>query len=114
MLLNCKQYTEEIRWHSFRPTLSFQRLQTEKALTDEELYDKIKRTTSNSHEFMVMESFLIFNKHVLRTNFYQPTKVALSFRLDPRFLPEMEYPNPPFGLCLLIGSEFRGFHLRFR
>ncbi|RUP42940.1 Glutamate/Leucine/Phenylalanine/Valine dehydrogenase-domain-containing protein [Jimgerdemannia flammicorona] len=99
---------------SLAPTLSYQRLQTQKILTDEELYDKLKRTTSNSHEFMVLESFLIFNKHVLKTNFYQPTKVALSFRMDARFLPEIEYPQPVFGMFLVVGSEFRGFHLRFR
>src|SRR6185369_1006918 len=74
----------------------------------------IKKTTSNVHEFMVFESFLIFNKHVLKTNFYQPTKVALSFRLNPAFLPSIEYPTKLFGMFFVIGSEFRGFHLRFR
>ncbi|CAG8550783.1 9839_t:CDS:2 [Diversispora eburnea] len=84
------------------------------ALDDDELLEKIKKTTSNLHEFMVFESFLIFNKHVLKTNFYQPTKVALSFRLDPTFLPAIEYPTKLFGMFIVIGSEFRGFHLRFR
>jgi glutamate dehydrogenase len=83
-------------------------------LNDDELLDKIKKTTSNVHEFMVFESFLIFNKHVLKTNFYQPTKVALSFRLNPAFLPSIEYPAKLYGMFLVIGSEFRGFHLRFR
>jgi glutamate dehydrogenase len=53
-------------------------------------------------------------RHVLKTNFYQPTKVALSFRLAPEFLPEVEYPNKPFGMFIVIGNEFRGFHIRFR
>jgi len=71
-------------------------------------------------------------RHVLKTNFYQPTKVALSFRLDPDFLPDVEYPTKPFGLFFVIGArtifikadmqtlmgwlgnEFRGFHIRFR
>lgn len=83
-------------------------------LNDDELLDKIKKSTSNVHEFMVFESFLIFNKHVLKTNFYQPTKVALSFRLNPAFLPSIEYPAKLYGMFLVIGSEFRGFHLRFR
>ncbi|KAF9571767.1 NAD-dependent glutamate dehydrogenase [Mortierella alpina] len=100
--------------NSLKPTLSYQRLRTDTVLTEEELHEKIKRTTSNSHELMVFESFLIFNKHVLKTNFYQPTKVALSFRMDPAFLPEIEYPTKLFGMFLVIGSEFRGFHLRFR
>jgi glutamate dehydrogenase len=96
------------------PTLSYQRLQTEQPLSDRELYDRIRRTVSSKQDVQVLESFLIFNKHVLKTNFYQPTKAALSFRLAPDFLPEVEYPNKPFGLFYIIGNEFRGFHMRFR
>ncbi|KAL6305517.1 hypothetical protein BKA93DRAFT_778531, partial [Sparassis latifolia] len=96
------------------PTLSYQRLQTQVPLSDEDLYDKIRKTVHNKHELQVLESFLIFNKHVLKTNFYQPTKVALLFRLAPDFLPEVEYPKKPFGMFFIIGSEFRGFHIRFR
>ncbi|CAA7258824.1 unnamed protein product [Cyclocybe aegerita] len=96
------------------PTLSYQRLQTAQPLTDAELYDKIRRTVPNKHELQVLESFLVFNKHILKTNFYQPTKVALSFRLAPDFLPEIEYPKKPYGMFFIIGNEFRGFHIRFR
>ncbi|GBE84730.1 hypothetical protein SCP_0607100 [Sparassis crispa] len=101
------------------PTLSYQRLQTQVPLSDEDLYDKIRKTVHNKHELQVLESFLIFNKciqlpHVLKTNFYQLTKVALSFRLVPDFLPEVEYPKKPFGMFFIIGGEFRGFHIRFR
>ncbi|KAI9596164.1 Glutamate/Leucine/Phenylalanine/Valine dehydrogenase-domain-containing protein [Syncephalis fuscata] len=102
------------RERSLEPTLSYQRLQTDVPLSNGELLDKIRRTTSNSHEFMVFESFLTFNKHVLKTNFYQPTKVAISFRLTPGFLPEIEYPTKPYGMFFVAGTEFRGFHLRFR
>ncbi|KAH0832130.1 NADH-dependent glutamate dehydrogenase [Lanmaoa asiatica] len=97
-----------------RPTLSYQRLQNTQPLSDEELYDKIRRTVPNKQDLQVLESFLIFNKHVLKTNFYQPTKVALSFRLAPDFLPEAEYPTKPFGMFFVIGNDFRGFHIRFR
>lgn len=136
-----------------RPTLSYQRLHTVQPLSDAELHDKIRRTVPNKHELQVLESFLIFNKcafsysrpvrslnmvenfrHVLKTNFYQPTKVALSFRLAPDFLPEVEYPKKPYGMFFVIGrmflflaweevetdivayagNEFRGFHIRFR
>ena len=40
-------------------------------------------------------------RNVLKTNFYQPTKVALSFRLAPDFLPEVEYPKKPFRRPLI-------------
>jgi len=38
----------------------------------------------------------------------------LSFRLDAGFLPVEEYPQPLYGMFLVISSEFRGFHLRFK
>ncbi|KAI8343348.1 Glutamate/Leucine/Phenylalanine/Valine dehydrogenase-domain-containing protein [Chlamydoabsidia padenii] len=102
------------REQTLQPTISYQRLTTQESLTDEQLIKKITNTTLNSHEQLVFESFLTFNNHVLKTNFYQSTKVALSFRMDPSFLPEIEYPNKLYGMFLVVGAEFRGFHLRFR
>ncbi|GAA5803768.1 Glutamate/Leucine/Phenylalanine/Valine dehydrogenase-domain-containing protein [Helicostylum pulchrum] len=98
---------------SLQPTMSYQRLTNMEILSVAEISKKIKATTINAHEQLVFESFLTFNKHVLKTNFYQTTKVALSFRMDPSFLPETEYPSPLYGMFLVVGSEFRGFHLRF-
>ncbi|KAF2687961.1 NAD-specific glutamate dehydrogenase-like protein [Lentithecium fluviatile CBS 122367] len=98
----------------FLPTLSFLRLQVDKVLTDDELTDAINKAVVNDHHQMVMNSFRIFNNCVLKTNFYTPTKVALSFRMNPQFLPPSEYPQPLYGMFLVISSEFRGFHLRFR
>ncbi|KAL4242533.1 Beta-hexosaminidase [Abortiporus biennis] len=107
-------YPEADEAQQLMPTLSYQRLHTQQPLTDQELYEKIRKQVPNKHELQVLEAFLIFNKHVLKTNFYQPTKVALSFRLAPDFLPEVEYPKKPFGMFFVIGNEFRGFHIRFR
>ncbi|KAJ1939678.1 NAD-dependent glutamate dehydrogenase, partial [Linderina macrospora] len=95
-------------------SLSEQRLQDKAPLAKEDLLAKISRTTTNENEAMVLRAMLDFNKHVLKTNFYQPTKVALSFRMDPGFLPAIEYPNKPFGIFLVVGNEFRGFHVRFQ
>ena len=88
------------------PTLSYQRLQTEQPLSDVELRERIRKTVQDKQEAAILEALLIFNKHVLKTNFYQPTKVALSFRLAPDFLPEIEYPNKPFGLFIIIGMTY--------
>src|SRR6202012_5132124 len=98
----------------FLPTLSFQRITVDKVLSDAELEEQIQSDTNNEHHALVMSSFHVFNKFVQKTNFYTPTKVALSFRFDPAFLPSQEYPQPLYGMFLVIGSEFRGFHLRFR
>ena len=96
-----------------RQSLSVMRLKAEDTLTDEEILRRIRATVDNEQQFEVFKCLLKFNQHVLKTNFYQPTKVALSFRLDPSFLPPSEYPNKLFGMFFVIGSEFRGFHLRF-
>ncbi|KAG8789909.1 NAD-dependent glutamate dehydrogenase [Serendipita sp. 401] len=96
------------------PTLSYQRLKTVQPLTIAELQEKIRKTVANKHDLQVFEALLTFNQHILKTNFYQPTKVAISFRLDGGFLPEIEYPTKPFGVFIVVGSDFRGFHVRFR
>lgn len=83
-------------------------------LSDAKLKEKITKDVSNEHEEMVMTAFRVFNNAVLKTNFFTPTKVALSFRLNPSFLPEVEYPKPLYGMFLVITSESRGFHLRFK
>ena len=43
-----------------KPSLSYQRLQTIPVLNEQELLDKIKKTVSNNHEYMV-RSFLDLN-----------------------------------------------------
>jgi glutamate dehydrogenase len=83
-------------------------------LSDNALKELISKTVNNEHEKLVMTAFRLFNNALLKTNFYTPTKVALSFRLNPSFLPEIEYPQPLYGMFLVITSESRGFHLRFR
>lgn len=83
-------------------------------LTDAQLKRQVSKIVSNEHEEMVWDAFRMFNSTVLKTNYYTPTKVALSFRLNPGFLPEIEYQQPLYGMFLVISSEARGFHLRFR
>ena len=99
---------------NFLPTLSYQRMTVDRVMSDGELKTLISKTALAEHHELVMDGFRVFNNAVLKTNFYTPTKVALSFRLDPSFLPIEEYPQPLYGMFLVISSEFRGFHLRFR
>ena len=98
----------------FLPTLSYLRLQVDQVLDSRQLKQLVSSTAANEHDEMVMSAFRVFNASILKTNFFTPTKVALSFRLDPHFLPEHEYPQRLYGMFLVISSEFRGFHLRFR
>ena len=62
---------------------------------------------------LIFEQFITFNAHILRTNFFQSKKAALAFRLDGKFLSDTEFPEKPHAVIYIIGSEFRGFHIRF-
>ncbi|KYQ88330.1 NAD+ dependent glutamate dehydrogenase [Tieghemostelium lacteum] len=79
-----------------------------------EILHLIKRTVNNELDGQIFSAILSFNRHLLKTNFYKNTKTALVFRLDPRFLSTHEYPSTPFAVFFVVGSEFRGFHIRFR
>eukprot|EP00732_Lithocolla_globosa_P000355 Lithocolla_globosa_v1_NODE_101_length_6343_cov_18.219454.p1 type:complete len:1015 gc:universal NODE_101_length_6343_cov_18.219454:3103-59(-) len=96
------------------PSYSQMRSKTLPVLNKQELLKKIEKMVRNPNEYEILSSMCLFNEHVTMTNFYQPTKVALSFRFDPTFLPETEYPLPLFGMYFMVGSGFRGFHLRFQ
>ncbi|MBK04146.1 MAG: hypothetical protein CL920_34170 [Deltaproteobacteria bacterium] len=81
---------------------------------NEELQSHIKKSVSSNVDELILSFFLHFNRHIIRTNFYKNSKVALAFRLDPVFLGQQDYPTRPFGIFFMVGSEFRGFHVRFR
>jgi glutamate dehydrogenase len=110
----CTHYIPTSSPSEIGPSLSFQRLQTDQYLTEQEILAEIQKRTDTGDHALVMSSIIVFNSSVLKTNFYQPTKVAVSFRLDPGFLSKWEYPVGLYGMFLVIGGEFRGFHLRFR
>ena len=63
----------------------------------------------------ILEYFFLFNNVVLKTNFYKRNKTSLAFRLDAeKFLDPIEYTQKPYGIFMILGKEFRGFHVRFR
>lgn len=97
-------------------TLSYQRLSQITSVGSEEEFEHLlsRECSQNEHHAIVLRALFVFNKSILKTNFYTSTKVALSFRLDPSFLPSSEYPDKPFGMFFIVGGDFRGFHIRFR
>ncbi|PVU87831.1 hypothetical protein BB561_006150 [Smittium simulii] len=97
-----------------QPSRSLVRINEANPLSDSDIENEINAVTKNNSEQLVMNCFHTFNKHVLKTNFYQLTKVALSFRMDPGFLSTIEYPELPYGVFFIVGAEFRGFHVRFQ
>ena len=101
---------------SMEKTLSYQRLSQITPVGSEEEFEHLlsRECSQNEHHAVVLRALYMFNKAVLKTNFYTSTKVAISFRLNPSFLPVSEYPETPFGMFFVVGSDFRGFHIRFR
>jgi glutamate dehydrogenase len=79
-----------------------------------DIHQQIVKTTTTELDAQVFTACLTFNRHILKTNFFNKTKVALSFRLDPVFIDSRGYAEIPFGIFFVVGSEFRGFHIRFR
>ena len=49
------------------PTLSYQRLHVNQVLSEDELQSKLRKTAANSHDLQVLQSFMTFNKAVLKT-----------------------------------------------
>lgn len=95
-------------------TLSYQRVAQVEGIHDDDHFEKLLSDVPfNSHQ-LVLRALYSFNKSILKTNFFITSKIALSFRLDASFLPKTEYPNTPYGMFFIVGSDFRGFHIRFK
>ena len=78
-----------------------------------ELLSRIKHEGTTVLDQQILTALLSFNAHLLKTNLYNKSKASLSFRLDPRFLTDTDWPTVPFGLFFVMGSDFQGFHIRF-
>ncbi|CAJ1429371.1 unnamed protein product, partial [Effrenium voratum] len=86
---------------------------------NEELSAAIDSSCPDPQGRQVLKMFLTFNHSVLLTNFFKDkTPGALSFRLNPTVAlkdrPHSLYPEMPYGIYLVCGRDFMGFHTRFR
>ncbi|AQZ10169.1 GDH2 (YDL215C) [Zygosaccharomyces parabailii] len=112
----------EIHYHqdgskSIEKTLSYQRLSQLEPFKSEEEFDSYlaKLLPNDSPDLLVLKTLNLFNKAILKTNFFITRKVAISFRLDPSLImPPIEYPETPYGIFFVVGNTFKGFHIRFR
>eukprot|EP00930_Biecheleria_cincta_P019369 TRINITY_DN147_c0_g1_i4.p1 TRINITY_DN147_c0_g1~~TRINITY_DN147_c0_g1_i4.p1 ORF type:complete len:1150 (-),score=209.95 TRINITY_DN147_c0_g1_i4:133-3582(-) len=84
-----------------------------------ELAAVIDTACSEPQDRQILKMFLTFNHSVLLTNFFKAeTPGAFAFRLDPEVVlasrPASLYPEVPYGIYLICGRDFLGFHTRFR
>lgn len=65
-------------------------------------------------EQSIWRTFLLFNKSIVKCNFFKVNKGAVSFRLNPAvFMKVLDYPRVPYTIYMIVGAQFRGFHVRF-
>lgn len=65
------------------------------------------------HRDILMYIYRFF-RYILRTNYYLPHKLGLSFRLDPVILAPMPKEERPFGIYCFHGPYSFGFQVRYR
>eukprot|EP00930_Biecheleria_cincta_P045104 TRINITY_DN31087_c0_g1_i1.p1 TRINITY_DN31087_c0_g1~~TRINITY_DN31087_c0_g1_i1.p1 ORF type:complete len:1227 (-),score=201.69 TRINITY_DN31087_c0_g1_i1:60-3383(-) len=87
---------------------------------NEELGSKIDSSCSDPQDRQILRMFLTFNESIVLTNFFKKSECpgAFAFRLNPSVVlknrPESLYPAMPYGIYLVSGNDFMGFHTRFR
>jgi len=74
---------------------------------------KVARAATTTVDAKILSCMCLFNQYVLKSNFFKPGVIALSFRLDPTFLDQKSYAATPYAIFFVVGAEFRGFHVRF-
>lgn len=98
-------------------TLSYKRMAKIEPFKNDQEFDAYlnKYIPNDSPDLLILRTLNVFNKAILKTNFFITRKVAISFRLDPALIiPKVEYPDTPFGIFFVVGNTFKAFHIRFR
>ncbi len=76
--------------------------------------DELKNKIPADIDRHIFRAVLMFIEVTQRTNFFKKEKTSLSFMYTPDYLNAVDYPQKPFGIIHVMGTEFRGFHIRFR
>jgi len=93
----------------------FEQCCKEKPAFNTKLAEEIKKVTKSDIDSQILTTFLTFNAHIRKTNFWKNNKAALAFSLDPAFVTTSSlYPENPYIIYFVLGQEFQGFHIRFR
>ena len=100
----------KIKFDPSKPREGFEQIYKEKreslSLVISKLMDRVERS-------IFIES-LNFVDHILKTNYFIPTKTGLAFRLDPKLLDKDYYSQIPFGIFFIVGKNYRFFQVRWR
>jgi glutamate dehydrogenase len=124
IITNNRIYDIVCKYIAFAPRFyaDFKRIASGEAepFWNEELAKEIEELVHDPLCATVLRMFLRLNHSVLMTNFFrsdQPPS-AIAVRLNPQVVldgrPKTLYPETPFGIYLIMGRNFHGFHCRFR
>jgi glutamate dehydrogenase len=85
---------------------------------NEYLAGRVDELCPGRQDGLILKTFLKFNESVLLTNFFKEGNGAVAFRLNPSLVlkgrPSTLYPELPYGIYLVQGEDFSGFHVRMR
>ena len=121
MQLHLRDYLQLRVFHAeLLSGLQARRHEQERPSWNEGLAQEIISNVRDLFALQVLTMFLKFNHSVLMTNFFREDEppAALAFRLDPHIVMEGRsktlYTEVPYGIYLVMGRAFHGFHVRFR
>jgi glutamate dehydrogenase len=77
------------------------------------LHNMIKEVIDEVEKSILLESVNMLD-HMLKTNYFLPTKTGLAFRISPDALNPKYYPLRPFGIFFIVGKDYRMFHVRWK
>lgn len=75
--------------------------------------EEIRQVDNPVHRRILIYIYRFF-RYTLRTNYYLPHKIGLSFRIDPVILAPMAKEERPFGIYCFHGPYSFAFHVRYR
>ena len=94
-------------------------LGAQKPFYNEELYAAALKKVSSNDDALILKCFFDFNCALRVTNFFKKgIPGAFAFRFAPERLiaarPKELFPEAPFGVYMVMGRGFMGWHVRFR
>ncbi len=114
-VLKHRDITEKLKAYfdlKFNPIYSGNRDADDKAMR-KELRQEIRQVGNAVHRRILTYIYKFFH-YTLRTNYYLPHKLGLSFRIDPLILAPMPKEERPFGVYCFHGPYSFAFQVRYR
>ncbi|KNA02400.1 hypothetical protein PVNG_05021, partial [Plasmodium vivax North Korean] len=74
--------------------------------------DIVDEIEDNRHK-NILQYFLLFEKHAVKTNFFHTHKISFAVSFDGALLKDSIYDAEPYSVIMICGLHFVGFHIRF-